>query len=219
MKKECEAAIALDPKLADAYELLGFAHLSSGEQGKGLEAMKKAVELSPRNEAYQFNLANLYMMSRNMDEAEKIFRVLARNNNPEIAARANAALAQAEGYRLAAEVTPQSGSQPAGPPQLKSRSSDQILEEQAPAPSVVSPPAPVHFVKGKVLDVDCSASPKAVMSVLAAGKTRKMYVANSAHVIVIGADRFSCDWKNVGVAVNYRDRGDGGGDVVSVELQ
>jgi len=44
-------------------------------------------------------------------------------------------------------------------------------------------------------------------------------VENSTRVIVIGADRFSCDWKNVRVAINYRDRSDGGGDVMSVELQ
>ena len=222
MKKECEAAIALDPNLADAYALLGFAQVSSREPEKGLEAMKKAVELSPRNEGYQFNLANSYMMNRNMDEAAKIFRELARSNNPEIAARANSELAQAEGYQLAAEGAPEAGSQLAGPSDAQSaRASNQgvSVEENGPAPAPVPSSAPVHFVKGKVLAVDCSASPKAVLSILAAGRTRKMYVENSARVIVIGADRFSCDWKNVGVAVNYRDRSDGGGDVVSVELQ
>ncbi|HYU46044.1 MAG TPA: tetratricopeptide repeat protein [Terriglobales bacterium] len=220
MKKECEAAIALDPKLADAYALLGFAQLSSGEQEKGLQAMKKAVELSPRNEGYQFNLAKFHMMNRQRDEAAKIFKELARSDNPEIAARANSELARAESYQLAAEVAPQLGSRPAGPSDSKfSRSSTERVEESGPAPAVVPSSAPVHFMKGKVTEVDCSASPKAVLSVLAAGKTRKMYVENSAHVIVIGADGFSCSWKNVSVAVNYRDRSDGGGDVMSVELQ
>jgi hypothetical protein len=36
---------------------------------------------------------------------------------------------------------------------------------------------------------------------------------------LIGADEFSCDWKNKSVSVNYRERQDGDGDVVSLEVQ
>jgi len=64
IKKELETAIALDPKLADAYSLLGYAQAFSGEPEKGLATMKKAVELSPRNEVYQFNLANIYVVNQ-----------------------------------------------------------------------------------------------------------------------------------------------------------
>lgn len=218
MKKECEAAIALDPNLADAYALLGFAQLSSGDREKGLQAMKKAVALSPRNEGYQFNLANFYVMNGRMDDAANVFRILARSSNPEIADHANLELARAEEYKRKMEVAPERSSQSAGPPDSQpSRASDQSVEE----PARVSVPSttPVHFVKGKVVSVDCSAPPKAVLSMVAGGKTRNMYVENSGHVIVIGADRFSCDWKNIGAAVNYRDRSDGAGDVVSVEVQ
>jgi len=55
IKKELETSIALDPKLADAYSLLGYAQASSGEPEKGMATTKKAVELSPRNETYWFN--------------------------------------------------------------------------------------------------------------------------------------------------------------------
>jgi len=37
--------------------------------------------------------------------------------------------------------------------------------------------------------------------------------------VLFGADSFSCDWKNKNVAVNYRERQDGGADVVSLEIQ
>jgi hypothetical protein len=47
----------------------------------------------------------------------------------------------------------------------------------------------------------------------------KVHIQDSAHVVLIGADKFSCDWKNVGVAVNYRERPDGDGDAVSLEMQ
>src|SRR5262249_37305657 len=96
VKKELEAAIALDPKLADAYSLLGFAQAMSGEPQKGIENLKKSIELAPREERYQFNLANVYMMGRKMDEAITIFRNLAASSNPEVAARASQTLAQAE---------------------------------------------------------------------------------------------------------------------------
>ena len=38
-------------------------------------------------------------------------------------------------------------------------------------------------------------------------------------MVLIGADQFSCDWTNRNVAVSYRERPDGEGDAVSVEMQ
>jgi hypothetical protein len=46
-----------------------------------------------------------------------------------------------------------------------------------------------------------------------------MHIDDSKHVILIGADAFSCDWKNESVSVNYRERDDGEGEVVSLEIQ
>jgi hypothetical protein len=46
-----------------------------------------------------------------------------------------------------------------------------------------------------------------------------MHIQDSNHVIVIGAEKFSCEWTNLKVAINYREKSDGDGEVVSVELQ
>lgn len=55
---------------------------------------------------------------------------------------------------------------------------------------------------------------------MAAGaKSVKLHIRDSAHVILMGADTFSYDWKGKSIAVNYRERPDGDGDVVSVEIQ
>jgi hypothetical protein len=35
---------------------------------------------------------------------------------------------------------------------------------------------------------------------------------------LIGADQFSCDWKNVAVTVNYKAGGKTDGDLVSLEI-
>jgi tetratricopeptide (TPR) repeat protein len=99
MKKELTTAIALDPKLADAYSLLAFAQAASGEPEKGLASMKKAVELSPRNETYQINLANIYLANHKVNEAIALLRGLAGSGNPQVASQANAVLAQAESFK------------------------------------------------------------------------------------------------------------------------
>ncbi len=78
---------------------------------------------------------------------------------------------------------------------------------------------PVRFLKGKLVSVDCSAAPQAVLTVTSGARSLKLHVRDAAHVIVIGADQLSCDWKNKSLAVNYRERPDGEGDVVSVEVQ
>lgn len=222
MKKELETAIALDPKLADAYSLLAYAQAFSGEPEKGLATMKKAVELSPRNETYQFNLANIYMANRKVDEALALLQGLAGSANPDVANHARASLAQAEnvkeqmksyGSRIELRVARNGGSvrAPADLPGGK-------VEAEIP---VDTPPAarPVRFIKGKLTAVDCSAAPQALLTVLSGGRSLKMHIGDSKHVVVIGADELSCDWKNKSVAINYRERQDGDCDVVSLEVQ
>ena len=89
MIKHLDTAIALDPNFADSYSLLAFAQVSAGDPAKGLTSMQKAVSLSPRNEYYQFNLAQIYMNNRQPDAAIAILQVLARSGSPEVAARAS----------------------------------------------------------------------------------------------------------------------------------
>jgi hypothetical protein len=67
--------------------------------------------------------------------------------------------------------------------------------------------------------VDCSSPPAAVLTVLSGSTTWKMRAPNSSKAIVIGADQISCDWKNQKVAVNYREKAQGEGDIISLELQ
>jgi len=222
MKKELETAIALDPKLADAYSLLAWAQAFSGEPEKGLTTMKKAVELSPRNEMYQINLANIYLANRKVNEAITLLRGLAGSGNPEVASRVNVALAQAESFKersksfrpqieIRKSENVEAARDQAGIPEGKVEAAIQV---DAPPPSL-----PVRFIKGKLGAVDCSAAPQALLSVMAGGRSLKLHIGDSKHLVLIGADEFSCDWKNKSVALNYRERQDGDGDVVSLEVQ
>jgi hypothetical protein len=56
---------------------------------------------------------------------------------------------------------------------------------------------------------------------MSGGRLLKLHVGDTNHLVLLGSDNFSCDWKNRAVAVNYRDRQDkdGDGDVVSLEMQ
>ncbi len=222
MKKELETAIALDPKLADAYSLLAFAQAFSGEPEKGLTTMKKAVELSPRNEMYQVNLANIYMANRKVGEAIALLRALAGSGNPEVGNRAAATLAQAESFQERSKSFR---------PHIESRATENVEAARDPAGisegkveaeiQVEAPPrpTPVRFLKGKLASIDCSAAPQALLNVVSAGRSVRLHIGDRQHLVLIGADEFSCDWKNKSVALNYRDRQDGDGDVVSLEVQ
>jgi hypothetical protein len=78
---------------------------------------------------------------------------------------------------------------------------------------------PIKFLKGKVLSVDCSEAPVAVVVISGGKKTLKLRAADYNSVAVIGSDKFSCGWKELAVNVNYRAGGKLDGDLVSVEVQ
>jgi tetratricopeptide (TPR) repeat protein len=221
MKKELQASIALDPNFADAYALLAFAQGASGEHEQALASMKKAVELSPRNEPYQFNLAMMYMANNKPDEGIALLSSLQHSSNPEVASRAATALLQAQTFKMEMQARQDQGrivfvervneDQPASP---KEQDKMAVPSELKPV-SIGSP----KFLKGKLVSVDCSAQPEAIATVLAGNKTWKMKVADTHRAVVIGAEAFSCSWTNQKVAINYRESGDGQGSVVSIELQ
>lgn len=214
IKKELETSIALDPSLADAYSMLGYTQAYSGEPEKGIATLRKAVELSPRNEHYIFNLGSVCLANRKVDDAIAIFRNLAGSGDPEVARRASQSLEQAVDFKkrmnefeVHLNSRPEQGGRGTRP------------EENESMPVTPAAASAVRFIKGKLTAIDCSAPPQAVLTVASGAKSIRVHIRDSAHVILIGADAFSCDWKNKQVAVNYRERADGDGDAVSLEMQ
>jgi tetratricopeptide (TPR) repeat protein len=221
MTKELETSIALDPNFADAYSLLSFAYASGGEAEKGLATMQKAVSLSPRNEMYLFNLAQMYLNNRKPDQAIELSASLQNAREPLMATRATALIAQAQEMKTA--LASGSNVVVSNAVHVEGNRSDGA-DQRAPAGKevTVTPRAantPAQFAKGKLVSVDCSATPAAVLIMTSGTKTLKLHVRDSKHVIVIGADAFSCAWANQKVAVNYRATGEAEGEVVSVEVQ
>jgi hypothetical protein len=90
--------------------------------------------------------------------------------------------------------------------------------DQPPAPPQPDK-RPIQFMKGKIVSVDCSQAPSAILTVSAGAKVLKLRTENYKSLMVMGADDFSCQWRNRPVAVNYRAGGKADGDLVSVELE
>jgi tetratricopeptide (TPR) repeat protein len=225
MTKQLETAIALDPKFADPYMLLAFAHAHAGDPAKGLADMQKAVSLSPRNENYQFNLAQMYLSNQKPDRAIAILRVLRNSANPEVAQRAAQSLEAAQTFQAALQAGATANpivvrtirEETTGSNSAKtvnaSSTSKEIDVQMLPAQT------PPKFLKGTLATVDCSSPPSATLTVLSGSKTWKMQVADSKHVLVMGADEFSCAWNQQKVALNYSETGDAAGRVISIEVQ
>lgn len=220
MTSELETAIALDPGFADSYMLLAFAQAYAGDPAKGLVTMQKAVSLSPRNEKYQFNLAQMYLNNQKMDDAIAILQVLQKSGNPEVMRRADQTLAQAQQFKAMQADRATGSSSDLG--DVASAAGTAIPIETSPRPEAVSQlPSQTlpKFLKGTIVSVDCSSAPSATLTVLSGTKTWKMHVSDSKHAVVIGADQFSCSWKKEKVGLNYRETGDATGNVVSIEVQ
>ena len=223
VKRELQQAIDLDPGVAEPYSMLGYAQMRSGEPDKAVASLTKAVKLAPTNDRYLLNLGNAYLAARKPDVAIQIFHALEDSRYPGLAEEADRALQQAAKLKEAM-LSQNSGSVVpvvVVPPILvvKDRSvSEDDAENQENVTQLPQGP-PLRFLKGKLLGVDCSASPQAILIVAAGAKTTRVHIQDIAHFVLIGADKFSCDWKEKNLAINYRDRTDGDVDAVSIEVQ
>jgi prepilin-type N-terminal cleavage/methylation domain-containing protein len=73
--------------------------------------------------------------------------------------------------------------------------------------------------QGRLVAVDCSQAPAAILTVTAGGAALKHRAADYKSLVLIRTDGFSCDWKDRQVTVNYKPGGSSNGDVVSLEMR
>lgn len=221
IKKQLEASIALDPNFADSYALLALAQMTVGDQDKAADSMKKALQLDPHNEQYLFNLSQIYLTNRKVNEATGVLQGLGNSRNPEVAARARESMEQVARMKTVLDAMAkqsESGPEVVSAEHLAPAKSNGTGQNSTPRPVPIDTHAP-KFLKGKLVGVDCSAPPVAVMTVVSDQKSWKLKVFDRKNVIVIGADKFSCAWTNQNVAVNYRQTAENEGSVVTVEIQ
>jgi tetratricopeptide (TPR) repeat protein len=227
MRKELAAAIALEPNYADAYNLLGMTLSFAGEKQESVNALQKAIALSPRSPWYMGNLANAYLQMQDFDHAIPLLQDLRMSKEPGIASMAAQQLQQVEAYRsVVSGHGTQSGDmqsdvQTVEPNDVPGETGNSTGSSHG-GPEIRILPAsndPVLFMKGVLVSVDCSAAPAATLTISSGGKKWKMLAPQSKKLVLIGVDEFSCSWTNRKVSVNYRKSGDDRGNLVSMELE
>lgn len=226
MMLDLRAVLEWYPEFASAYDLLAVARNAGGGPAAALQAERAAIGLSPRNELYSFHLAQIYVASKKWEAANALLDRLKASSNPQIAARARDLLEQAGTERkYGIPVKAGAITQPQLAPQ---KSPFDVLDEDAAKREAAEHPTesaapedtrPTKFLKGRLVAVDCSHSPAAILTVTDEGATLKLRTANYKSMVLIGADDFSCDWRDRRVTVNYKPAGSNNGDVVSLEVR
>ena len=246
MIQDLHIVLDWDHEFAEAYHLLALAQIEGGGQRAATDSIRAAISLAPRKPSYLLDLARIYEAGKNWDSAAALLERLSGSSDPEIASAAQKALHELP-YIKKYGVPPlsASSSQPAvsGPTSVggplavspaKNRSpgaagdgstsspkgdtTGEGNEEAMPSPEPQVDHRPIQFRQGKLLAVDCSQAPAAIVTVTIAAKTVKLRTEDYKALMLIGADTFSCDWANRAVSVNYRPGGQADGDLVSLEV-
>jgi hypothetical protein len=212
------------PELADAYDLLALARNEGGGPAAAMQAERSAMMLSPRDERYVYHLALIYIAGKKWEAAEAQLVRLKGSSDPKIATLARDRLDQLASERKYG-IAGATAQQPKLAPQ---KSPFDVLEEDAAKRAAAEQTAqvtgpkdmrPTQFVKGNLVDVDCSQAPAAILTVAAAGREMKLRAADYKSLLLIGADNFSCEWRDRQITVNYKPGGTADGDLVSLEVR
>ena len=226
MMLDLRSVLEWNQEMADAYDLLAVARNSGGSTTAALQAERQAMILSPRNEEYVLHLAEIYVSSRKWDSASSLLDRLKSSPDPQIAAQARDLLMQASTQRKYGVAANTNG---AGQPKFEAQKSPfDVLEEDATkretAENGGTPDSPgdrrtTKFVKGRLIGVDCSKAPIAILTVHSDQGTLKLRTADYKSLLLIGADDFSCEWRDRQITANYKSSSAGAGDLVSLEMR
>jgi Flp pilus assembly protein TadD len=270
MMQDLRQVLDWDPEFAQARSMLAMAQLEGGGVHAAMDSMRVALTLSPRNQTYLLNMAQIYMAGKSWEAATALLERLKSSPDPQVAKSAGeqlaglpmlkkyGTLAQPQQTASAALPPPSSSSSPSSSSASSSSSAHSATVPSTTAPSATTPsasskkaaepqpkteqqspesdevtvdradqpPTPaqpdkraIQFLKGKLVAVDCSQPPSAILTVSAGAKVLKLRTQDYKSLTLIGADDFSCDWKGRSVAVNYRAGGKADGELVSVEVQ
>jgi len=234
--------IVLDwyPEFAEAYNMLGMARLQGGGANSAMEAIRAAIQLAPRNQRYLLDLAQAYMAAKKWEAASSLLVRLIGSSDPQVAAAATRNfqdLPYLQKYGIPPQhpedARPAQASNPLPePPRGTAQKTAKPAVTPTPSPEDESegqtdqPPQqpavdkrPPKFLKGRLIAVNCSQSPVAIITFAAGGKTLHLRTEDYKSLLLIGPDQFSCDWKNLPAEINYKEGGRSDGDIVSLELQ
>ncbi|MFZ0940872.1 MAG: hypothetical protein WAN63_15675, partial [Candidatus Sulfotelmatobacter sp.] len=223
MMQDLRAVLEWYPEFADAYDLLAMARMVGGGPVAALQAERSALQLSPRNQEYLYHMAEIHIEAKQWEPARALLEHLKTSTNTQVAAEAReqlSRLANQQKYGLSsASTTPRFSPQSSPFDVLDQDAAKRAAEEQTAKNAHLEDKRPTKFVQGRLVGVDCSQSPAAVLTVSSGKTVLKLHTADYKSLLLIGADTFSCAWNDRSVSINYKPSSLSDGDLVSVELR
>lgn len=232
MMEDLHIVLDWKPEFGEAYDMLAWAQREGGGVHAATDSIQAALKLDPRNQNNRLELARIYLAGKNWDAATALLNALTSNSDSQIASAAKAYLHDLP-MLMKYGVAPQPEKHPAAPAVATSTThapgsaanaagspseSDSDNNSDEPAEPKIDR-RPILYLKAKLIAVDCSTPPAATLTVTSGAKTLKLHIPDYKSMALVGADQFSCDWKDQTVAVNYKASGAGSGDLVSLELR
>ncbi len=212
-----------EPDFAEAHNMLALARLQGGGVHSATGSITIAIQLSPRNEQYLLNLAQIELAGKKWDDATALLSRLQDSSNSQIAQTARKNLADLPTLKKYGVLPQDSTAQdaPNAPPSAAENDEEEANSGRTEAASAEPVPdrRKVQFVRGKLLKVDCTQSPVAILTIRTSARTLRLRTDDYKSLLLVGADEFSCDWGDQGVIANYKPGGKADGDLVSVEIQ
>ena len=92
MIQDLVAVVDWNPDFAEAHNMLAMGRLAGGGVHAATDSIKVAIQLSPRNEQYLLNLAQIDLAGKKWDDATALLEPLKNSLNPEIAQAARKSL-------------------------------------------------------------------------------------------------------------------------------
>ena len=226
MMLDLRAVLEWNPEMADAYDLLAVAHNAGGGSTAAMQSERAAIGLSPRDERYYLHLAEIYVSGKKWEAAGALLDRLKTSDNPQVAASSRdliAQLASQKKYGLATSspgtIQPKLEEQKTPFDVLDEEAAKRDAAEKGDQPGSPSDARTTKFIKGRLVAVDCSKAPAAVLTVRSEAGTLKLRATDYKSLLLIGADDFSCEWRDRQVTANYKPRGGTDGDLVSLEMR
>jgi len=219
---DLRAVLEWYPEMANAYDLLAMARNEGGTTAAAMQAERAAMNLSPRNEVYVYHLAQIYITGKKWEAAQALLERLKTSGDAQLAQLAQQRLDEIGNERkyglsaaggAQAQLAPQKSPFDVLDEDAAKRAAQEQQEEDSPDKR------PTKFLKGRLIAVDCSQAPAAVLTVSAEGVLLKLRAGDYKSLLLIGADDFSCSWHDRQITANYKPGGLSDGDLVSLELR
>lgn len=213
-------AIEIAPNYAEAYELLSWAQSEEKNADEARAAIEKAVDLNPRNETYALAMAQMEVQARNYGKARPVLERLQGSTQPEVASYAHKALQTlGENQAPASIATREQITAPQWrDPKAETATEQPVAKEEQPIPAPNSRGQKIEFLKGELVSSDCSKAPAVTITFRTKGRDWTLSAPDAKKLLLIGEENFSCEWTNRKASVNFKQTGEGKGEMISLEL-